>query len=91
MDPAEPVDDAANDAGTVDPDLLARRAAGRARAERELRIAVVVALVALLVGQVLLLAGLGPVALLAVAVPGTAAGVVLARRWSRMAAGELER
>lgn len=87
MDPAEPVDDP----GADDRDAQARRAAGRARAERELRVAVVVALVALLVGQVLLLAGLGPVALLAVAVPGTAAGIVLARRWNRMAAGELDR
>lgn len=87
MDPAEPVDDA----GADDPaDAQARRAAGRARAERELRVSVVVALVALLVGQVLLLAGLGPVALLVVAVPGTAAGIVLARRWSRLAAGELD-
>lgn len=74
----------------MDDERAARMAAGRARAEHELRIAVVVGIVALLVGQVLLLAGLGPLALVLVAVPGTAAGLVLARRWSRMAAGELD-
>jgi hypothetical protein len=60
----------------------------RERAERELRVATIVALALLLVGQILLLAGLGTIAVVVLAVPGTIAGVVLARRWQRMAAGD---
>ena len=59
---------------------------GRERADRELRIAVMVALPLLAVGQVLLLAGLRWVAIGGIAVPGTIAALVLARRWTRMAA-----
>lgn len=59
---------------------------GRARADRELRIAVMVALPLLVVGQVLLLSGLRWVAIVGIALPGTVAGLVLARRWTRMSA-----
>ena len=59
---------------------------GRERADRELRIAVMVALPLLAVGQVLLLVGLRWVAIGGIAVPGTIAALVLARRWTRMAA-----
>lgn len=60
----------------------------RDRAEHELRVATVVALALLLVGQILLLSGLGTLAVVALAAPGTAAGLVLALRWKRMAAGD---
>lgn len=70
-----------------DPQPSPPHADGRARADRELRIAVVVALVALAIGQVLVLTGHGPVALAAIGLPGTIAAVVLARRWQRMASG----
>lgn len=59
---------------------------GRAQADRELRIALMVALPLLAIGQVLLLLGLRWVAIGGIAVPGTIAALVLARRWTRLAA-----
>lgn len=62
-------------------------ASGRAQADRELRIALMVALPLLAIGQVLLLVGLAWVAIGGIAVPATTASVVLARRWTRLASG----
>lgn len=59
---------------------------GRAQADWELRIAVMVALPLLALGQVLLVLGLRWVAIGGIAVPGTIVAVVLARRWTRLAA-----
>ena len=61
---------------------------GRAQADRELRIAVMVALPLLAIGQVLLILGLRWVAIGGIAVPGTVAALFLARRWTRLAAGD---
>jgi hypothetical protein len=61
---------------------------GRARADRELRIALAVAVALLAVGQVLLLTGLRWVAIFGIALPGTVVALLLARRWSAMAAGD---
>jgi hypothetical protein len=58
---------------------------GKAQADRELRIALAVALPLLLVGQILLLTGLRWVALVGIALPGTAVALLLARRWQAMA------
>lgn len=60
---------------------------GRRQADRELRTAVLVAIPVLLVGQLALLAGWWPVATV-LAIGGTGAAFVLARRWSRMSAGD---
>ena len=59
---------------------------GRAQADRELRIAVMVALPVLALGQVLLVLGLRWVAIGGIAVPGTIVALLLARRWTRLAA-----
>jgi diacylglycerol kinase len=61
---------------------------GRAQADREFRIAVVVAIAVLLLGQVLLVTGLGWVALLGIGLPGTVIALVLVRRWQRMSAAD---
>ena len=61
---------------------------GRAQADRELRIALMVALPLLALGQVFLLLGWRWVAIGGIAVPGTIAALVLARRWTRLAAGD---
>lgn len=58
---------------------------GKAQADRELRIALAIALPLLVVGQVLLLTGLRWVALLGIALPGTVVALLLARRWQTMA------
>lgn len=58
---------------------------GRRRADRELRIALAVAVPLLVIGQILLLTGLRWVAIWGIALPGTAVSLVLARRWQRMA------
>lgn len=58
---------------------------GRRRADRELRIALAVAIPLLAIGQILLLTGLRWVAIWGIALPGTAVALVLARRWQRMA------
>ena len=59
----------------------------RQQLDREWRLAMVLAVALLLVGQVLLVLGWWVLALLVVAVPGTAAAVVLLRRWKRLAGG----
>lgn len=61
---------------------------GRARADRELRIALGVAVALLALGQVLLLTGLRWVAIFGIALPGTVVALLLARRWSAMAASD---
>lgn len=58
---------------------------GRAQADRELRRAVLVAVPVLLAGQLLLVVGWWPVAVV-IGLAGTAAALVLARRWARMSA-----
>jgi hypothetical protein len=58
---------------------------GRAQADRELRIALMVAVPLLALGQLLLLTNLRLVAILGIALPGTVGALVLARRWQRMA------
>ena len=80
-------DDAAHEPPDQDPAAPGAGPAtgGRAQAERELRVAVLVAIAVLLVGQGLVLAGLAPVALIAIGLPGTIVAVVLARRWTRLA------
>lgn len=57
---------------------------GREQADRELRIAIAVAIPVLIVGQVLLLTGWRWVALGLIGLPGTFAALLLARRWSHM-------
>lgn len=59
---------------------------GRAQADRELRIAVMVALPVLALGQVFLVLGWRWVAIGGIALPGTVAALLLARRWTRLAA-----
>jgi type III secretory pathway component EscR len=61
---------------------------GRAQADREFRVAIVVAIVVLLIGQVLLLTGLRWVALFGIALPGTVIALLLVRRWQRLGAGD---
>jgi hypothetical protein len=58
---------------------------GKARADRELRIALAIAIPLLAIGQVLLLTGLRWVAMFGIALPGTVVALVLARRWQAMA------
>jgi hypothetical protein len=62
-------------------------ASGRARADRELRNAVLVAIPVLLAGQALLLLGWWPVAVV-IGGGGTVVAFMLARRWHRMSAGD---
>jgi type III secretory pathway component EscR len=61
---------------------------GKAQADREFRLAVIVAVVVLLIGQVLLVTGLRWVALFGIALPGTIVALLLVRRWQRMAADD---
>ena len=73
-----------SDAGAPEPS----RRGGRAQADRELRIALMVALPVLALGQLFLLLGWRWVAIGGIALPGTVAALLLARRWTRMAAGD---
>jgi membrane protein implicated in regulation of membrane protease activity len=57
---------------------------GKARANREFRIAVAVAIPLLAVGQILLFTGLRWVALFGIALPGTVVALLLVRRWQAM-------
>lgn len=59
---------------------------GKARADREFRIALVIAIALLAVGQVLLLTGLRWVAMFGIALPGTVVALLLVRRWQAMEA-----
>jgi type III secretory pathway component EscR len=59
---------------------------GKQRANREFRIAVAVAVVLLVVGQVLLFTGLRWVAMFGIALPGTVVAFLLVRRWQAMEA-----
>jgi hypothetical protein len=61
---------------------------GRARADWEFRWALVIAVPVFVIGQVLLVSGLRWVALFGIALPGTAAALALARRWTRLASGD---
>jgi len=64
------------------------RRSGRAQADRELRIALMVALPVLALGQLFLLLGWRWVAIGGIALPGTIAALLLARRWTRLAADD---
>jgi hypothetical protein len=57
---------------------------GKARANREFRIALAVAIPLLAVGQILLFTGLRWVALFGIALPGTVVALLLVRRWQAM-------
>lgn len=59
---------------------------GKARADREFRIALAVAIPLLAVGQILLITGLRWVAMFGIALPGTVVALLLVRRWQSMAA-----
>ena len=86
MGPVEP-DDVAEPAGPAEPAAPTERPrTGRETADRELRIALMVAVPLLALGQVLLLTGLRVVAILGIALPGTIGAFFLARRWTRLAA-----
>lgn len=58
---------------------------GREQADRELRIAIAIAIPLLILGQVLIFTGWRWVALGVIGLPGTFVALLLARRWTEMA------